>query len=256
MTCEAACPGRTTNVNITGKLNFVSDGLFGLDNRNEELIIETTRDVSAIRTAAAKAFDIMKTIMSSIKNFFGIKEPLYLNIGEEAPVVANVDRHGFFRQNYDDRGWKNIIKQLEENHEIYSENTRFGLISDAFAAAQIDRVDYETVFQLLEYLSKEKSNLVWYLVERKLEEIVNFYGNEPDRKWAQSYAVMLVGEPLRRASRNINSEEQEEVKGRMSDTNEKISNRTGDLTKGGQQIRKNPSKRSDEHKTSESSLNE
>ncbi|RCN41756.1 hypothetical protein ANCCAN_12297 [Ancylostoma caninum] len=72
MTCKAACPGGTTNVNITGKLNFVSDGLFGLDNRNEELIIETTRDVSAIRTAAAKAFGIVKTIVSSIKNFFGM----------------------------------------------------------------------------------------------------------------------------------------------------------------------------------------
>ncbi|KIH66431.1 hypothetical protein ANCDUO_03243, partial [Ancylostoma duodenale] len=86
-----------------------------------------------------------------------LKKPLHLKIEkEETPVVVNVDRHGFFRQNYDARGWKNIIKQLKEDHKIYSAKTRFGLISDAFAVAQIDRLNYETVFQLLEYLPNEK----------------------------------------------------------------------------------------------------
>ncbi|KAL6743483.1 hypothetical protein Aduo_016516 [Ancylostoma duodenale] len=85
------------------------------------------------------------------------EKPLHLKIEkEETPVVVNVDRHGFFRQNYDARGWKNIIKQLKEDHKIYSAKTRFGLISDAFAVAQIDRLNYETVFQLLEYLPNEK----------------------------------------------------------------------------------------------------
>ncbi|EYC05882.1 hypothetical protein Y032_0079g1237 [Ancylostoma ceylanicum] len=46
-------------------------------------------------------------------------EPLYLNIGrEESPIVVNVDRQGYFRQNYDGRGWKNIIEQLKKDHEV------------------------------------------------------------------------------------------------------------------------------------------
>ncbi|EPB73263.1 hypothetical protein ANCCEY_07633 [Ancylostoma ceylanicum] len=68
--------------------------------------------------------------------------------------------------------------------KIYSAQTRSGLISDAFAAAQIDRLDYETVFQLLEYLPKEKSDLVWHMVKNGLASIVDFYGNEPDGEWA------------------------------------------------------------------------
>ncbi|EPB75894.1 hypothetical protein ANCCEY_04999 [Ancylostoma ceylanicum] len=64
------------------------------------------------------------------KEIFGSKwlkreEPLYLNIGEgEKAVVVNVDRSGYFRQNYDPRGWQNILKQFKEDHEAVAEEVQ------------------------------------------------------------------------------------------------------------------------------------
>ncbi|RCN49224.1 hypothetical protein ANCCAN_04639 [Ancylostoma caninum] len=82
---------------------------------------------------------------------------------------------------------------------------------------------------------------------------MEFYGNDPDKKWAQIYAMKLTEKPAKRVSKNINLQEQE-VNGRMSHTYEEISSHIADFTKG-QHIRKNLSKRSEEHKIAESSLN-
>ncbi|EYB93050.1 hypothetical protein Y032_0186g1049 [Ancylostoma ceylanicum] len=120
------------------------------------------------------------------KDEFGLKwlrreGPLYINIEHgKGPIVVNVGRRGYFRQNYDARCWENMIKQFKEDHKIYDALTRFGVISDAFAAAEIGRLDYETVFQLLTYLKKEEDRLVWHTVSRKFKDIVQFYGNELD----------------------------------------------------------------------------
>ncbi|ETN69868.1 hypothetical protein NECAME_15024, partial [Necator americanus] len=83
------------------------------------------------------------------------EEPLYLD-RKEAPIVINVDKRGYFIQNYDSDGWKKITRQFEKNHEVYSPHTRYTIISDAFSAALIGQLDYETVFALLKYLSKEE----------------------------------------------------------------------------------------------------
>ncbi|EYC27505.1 hypothetical protein Y032_0009g766 [Ancylostoma ceylanicum] len=184
-------------------------------------------------------------------------EPLYLNIErEESPLIVNVDRNGYFRQNYDVRGWKNIVKQLKEDHEVYSERTRFGLISDAFAAAQIGRLDYETVFQLLDYVPKEESSLVWYMVKNGLDTIAKFYGNEPDNIWAKRYAEKLMRKRAKRITRNITSKEQEEVRAGMPSKSEDIPSPVFDVSVEEPNSRKILSKRSEEHKASDSSLND
>ncbi|PIO76329.1 peptidase family M1 [Teladorsagia circumcincta] len=99
--------------------------------------------------------------------------PLYLHVNStDAPVVVNAERHGFYRQNYDADGWRKIIKQLKENHkgksmngflfdirasvQAYSSRTRNAIISDAFAVALIDRLEYEILFDLLEYAKEEE----------------------------------------------------------------------------------------------------
>ncbi|KAJ1360487.1 hypothetical protein KIN20_019477, partial [Parelaphostrongylus tenuis] len=81
---------------------------------------------------------------------------LYLRITSPTePIVINADRHGFCRQNYDIDGWAKIIKQLKENHEVFSSRTRNAIISDVFAAAAIGRIEYETAFKLLAYIPNE-----------------------------------------------------------------------------------------------------
>ncbi|ETN69871.1 hypothetical protein NECAME_15027 [Necator americanus] len=96
------------------------------------------------------------------------EEPLYLD-RKEAPIVINVDRRGYFVQNYDFDGWKRIIRQFDKNHKVYSPHTRYTVISDAFNAALIGRLDYRTVFALLKYLSKEEIKAL-YNNEDNVEE--------------------------------------------------------------------------------------
>ncbi|KAK6758789.1 hypothetical protein RB195_016176 [Necator americanus] len=122
------------------------------------------------------------------------EEPLYLD-RKDAPIVINVDRRGYFVQNYDSDGWKRIIRQFDENHRVYSSHTRYTVISDAFNAALIGRLDYKTVFALLKYLSKEENDLVWEAVTRGLDSIKHFFGDksgESGRKWADLYSNKIM----------------------------------------------------------------
>ncbi|KAK6036457.1 hypothetical protein COOONC_26038, partial [Cooperia oncophora] len=43
--------------------------------------------------------------------------PLYITADTmRDPIVVNAGRHGFFRQNYDEHGWRKIARQLMEDH--------------------------------------------------------------------------------------------------------------------------------------------
>ncbi|KAK6758794.1 hypothetical protein RB195_016180 [Necator americanus] len=119
------------------------------------------------------------------------EEPLYLD-RKEAPIVINVDRRGYFIQNYDSDGWKKITRQFEKNHEVYSPHTRYTVISDAFSAALIGQLDYKTVFALLKYLSKEEDSLVWNAVTRGFDTIKNLLGDESGRKWVDLYSKKIM----------------------------------------------------------------
>lgn len=68
----------------------------------------------------------------------------------------NINTKAFFRQNYDVEGWKAIGEQLKKDHNIYSVQTRHAIVSDAFAMAVIEELDYGTLFDILDYLVNEE----------------------------------------------------------------------------------------------------
>ncbi|KAK5981992.1 Aminopeptidase [Trichostrongylus colubriformis] len=83
--------------------------------------------------------------------------PLYILANTARSIlVVNAERHGFYRQNYDEEGWRKIMQQLISNHKIYSAHTITAIINDAFAAAAINRLDYTTVLRLVENLTRKK----------------------------------------------------------------------------------------------------
>ncbi|KAK6049531.1 hypothetical protein COOONC_12964 [Cooperia oncophora] len=121
------------------------------------------------------------------------EEPLYLHVNnDDESVVVNADRYGFYRQNYDVNGWRKIIRQFKENHEVYSSRTRSGIISDAFAAAMVDDLEYETVFDLLEYAKKEEEYLPWEEIMSGFDTILEYFGNEPESKSAKDYMKNIM----------------------------------------------------------------
>ncbi|VDL74940.1 unnamed protein product [Nippostrongylus brasiliensis] len=123
-------------------------------------------------------------------------EPLFIHVeNTEEPLVVNADRRGFYQQNYDTNGWKKIIKQLKRDHSVYSPQTRNAIISDAFAAALIDKLDYTTLFELLEYARNETEYLPWMEIMAGFQSILEYFGNEPETKPAMSY-MMSVLKPM------------------------------------------------------------
>ncbi|VDM77969.1 unnamed protein product [Strongylus vulgaris] len=113
-------------------------------------------------------------------------EPLYLKLTQpDQPIVINIERNGFYRQNHDSQGWQRIADQLKTNHEVYSTRTRNAIISDAFAAALVNKVPYKTVFDLLQYLTVEKDYLPWAEALNGFFTVLDFFGNEPEIIYAR-----------------------------------------------------------------------
>ena len=53
-------------------------------------------------------------------------------------LKANIDLQGFYRVNYDSKGWANLSSQLKKDHTVFSVSDRVGLMDDAFSLARFE----------------------------------------------------------------------------------------------------------------------
>ena len=58
------------------------------------------------------------------------------NIDANDYILANIDLLGYYRVNYDNQNWKNIINQLKTDKNKISLGTRAQLINDIFNLSQ------------------------------------------------------------------------------------------------------------------------
>lgn len=85
-------------------------------------------------------------------------------------IVVNNRASGFYRVLYDKRNWALLVKQLrEKNHTEIHPLNRAQLIDDAVHFAKKDLLPFDTVFELLSYLRREKEFIPWATAERALE---------------------------------------------------------------------------------------
>ncbi|KAL7288638.1 hypothetical protein TKK_0017371 [Trichogramma kaykai] len=86
---------------------------------------------------------------------------------EDAWIVFNVDRKGYYRVNYDEATWTSLASVLLENHETFPTSTRASLIDDALSLARQGALGYERAFELIAYLGpKERSLAPWQTMAR------------------------------------------------------------------------------------------
>lgn len=76
-------------------------------------------------------------------------------------VLGNLDAAGYFRVNYDESNWLNIIGQLKTDKNEMSINVRAQLISDAYSLAQAREINSHLPLQLSDYLINEDDFLPW-----------------------------------------------------------------------------------------------
>ncbi|XP_046566064.1 glutamyl aminopeptidase-like [Haliotis rubra] len=87
---------------------------------------------------------------------------------ESSWILGNIRHHGYYRVSYDEDNWKNIIKQLKENHEVIIPINRAQIINDAMDLARAGYLAQLTGLQTLEYLSAELNYYPWSTARDKL----------------------------------------------------------------------------------------
>uniref|UniRef100_A0A8C0J978 Aminopeptidase n=1 Tax=Chelonoidis abingdonii TaxID=106734 RepID=A0A8C0J978_CHEAB len=80
--------------------------------------------------------------------------------GEVAWVKFNVDMNGYYIVHYEENGWDNIIKVLDQNHTLFSHKDRVNLIHNAFQLVSGGRLSLDKALDLTRYLRRESSNVV------------------------------------------------------------------------------------------------
>ncbi|PIO76333.1 peptidase family M1 [Teladorsagia circumcincta] len=125
-------------------------------------------------------------------------KPLFLHINSsDASVVVNADRHGFYRQNYDEKGWQKIIMQFKENHERHlltnSSTRRFLIYWDTLRKKRFTLVlsfFYEREVLYVKMVQQEL--LPWNDIISGFYSILKYYGNEPESVFAKSYMLSIL----------------------------------------------------------------
>lgn len=67
-----------------------------------------------------------------------------------------------------------LIEELLKNEEQYSSiefSARMHLISDMFALAEAEKISYKLVFNMMKYLTHEKSHQCWQLAYEEIMKI-------------------------------------------------------------------------------------
>nr|XP_055063413.1 endoplasmic reticulum aminopeptidase 1 isoform X2 [Misgurnus anguillicaudatus] len=96
-----------------------------------------------------------------------------LHLPEEVKWVKfNVDLRGFYVVHYESGGWDALIKQLQDDHTVFSSNDRASLIHDIFQLVSIEKVRLDEALNLSVYLSGESEIMP---VTQGFSELVPLY---------------------------------------------------------------------------------
>lgn len=94
-------------------------------------------------------------------------------------MKGNLEQYGFFRVNYDEEGWNNLISLLETNHKLLDVKDRAGLIQDAFALAGSGRIDYSVALRLIDYIDNDSDYIPWLSARNSLYKIKSIISQSP-----------------------------------------------------------------------------
>ncbi|XP_033100847.1 endoplasmic reticulum aminopeptidase 1-like [Anneissia japonica] len=125
--------------------------------------------------ASQKQFFLMEDFKPTEKNLWIIPLTYVTDKGKSASVLfenvekapsididssvkwfkGNVEQRGFYRVTYDDDNWDALVKQLQENHTVFTPADRASLVDDAHYLARAGLLKYTTALNLSHYISKE-----------------------------------------------------------------------------------------------------
>ena len=76
-------------------------------------------------------------------------------------IKANIKHTGFYRVNYDVNNWNELIKQLNNGHEMIDDISRAQLLDDSFNLGRAGLVAQTVFLNMSSYLVNEKNPLAF-----------------------------------------------------------------------------------------------
>ncbi len=67
-------------------------------------------------------------------------------------IIANIKHAGFYRVNYDTNNWNELIKQLNNDHQVINNINRAELLDDSFNLGRADLIDQTIFLNVSSYL--------------------------------------------------------------------------------------------------------
>jgi aminopeptidase N len=97
-------------------------------------------------------------------------------VGEDEWIFININRTGYYRVNYDQLSWKNLIKNFVKHSDI----TRAMLVDDAFNLARANLTDYDIPITMGIVIRNAASEdyLSWWAFESGIEYLNNMLKRE------------------------------------------------------------------------------
>ncbi|XP_063887378.1 aminopeptidase N-like isoform X1 [Scylla paramamosain] len=108
-------------------------------------------------------------------------------------VIFNVQETGYYRVNYDENNWKQLIKQLKADHTKIHVNNRAQLIDDALNLARAGQLSYSLPMDLIAYLKSETSYTPWATALNNLAYIDKVFSRTGTYGSLKNFLLRLLG---------------------------------------------------------------
>lgn len=107
--------------------------------------------------------------------------------------IFNKGQYGFYRVNYDQSNWNELIKVLNSDkfEDIHVRN-RAQLIDDSLNLAADGYLLYQTVFELLTYLGRETDYIPWKAALNNLDKIDYIVKDQPIHAYFKTFIKQLL----------------------------------------------------------------
>ncbi|KAF2365598.1 Peptidase M1 membrane alanine aminopeptidase N-terminal [Trinorchestia longiramus] len=110
-------------------------------------------------------------------------------------VIFNIQQTGYYKVNYNLNNWKQIIRQLNEDHTKIDVSNRAQIIDDALDLARAGLLNYEITMDVISYLGKETEYVPWRTALVNLGYVKNMLSRTGAYGSFKRYMISLL-EPL------------------------------------------------------------
>ncbi|XP_050424604.1 endoplasmic reticulum aminopeptidase 1-like [Adelges cooleyi] len=108
-------------------------------------------------------------------------------------LKANVNQSGFYRVNYDNGLWDELIGQLKLNHEVFSAADRASLVDDVFTLCRAGVLNVTVPLELSKYLYKERDYVPWATALEHFQNWSKYLSESSPYRMFLSYMKGLLG---------------------------------------------------------------